>query len=171
MKIHILFFIFLFNYSFSQVCDFSNKVTSNFVGEGYYLSLNIETKSYKGPIVIENNNLYYYLNKKKKYTQKKYKKILKNILDNNLFLVVDEDIFSEFQFIKVILNKKIESDFQKGKDIFLQTYFNKNVSRKGIPRNEQLVIIQKLFELKITCYTDDESGAIVFEENYIPYSK
>jgi hypothetical protein len=88
-----------------------------------------------------------------------------------LFLVVDEDIFSEFQFIKVILNKKIESDFQKGKDIFLQTYFNKNVSRKGIPRNEQLVIIQKLFELKIACYTDDESGAIVFEENYIPYSK
>lgn len=166
----ILLFLVNSNFSFSQNEDYYTKVLTNLKSNGYYLSINVTSTSYTGKIVIQNVDFYFFLYDTKRIRQKKYIKQIKKYLETETPMPIDNVFFEEYKFAKVASSEEIEQDFKLGKTYFLEKYFSDRVLNKSYPIETKLIIIDKLFLFNILCYTDDESGALVIEDNKLKKS-
>lgn len=78
---------------------------------------------------------------------------------------INEKSIEKWGFIKVKESQKIKSNFKKGLKRFIEIYFNDDLIEKGNTNEEERAFIIKiLFENKISCYIDDETGLLILNK-------
>lgn len=165
MKILI---VFLLTYCPIDTNLLIERVINDFDLHSCFLSFKIKNNTY----IIENDDLYYqYFYIEKKYNKRHYKRKIRKVFKKNSVLDIDTIIPN---FIQVPHIESVENNANKGVDEFIKIYFNGNVIKKEVTSDEEIVIIQKLFEWKIACKRDCETGVIYFSEgneDELPYEE
>ena len=145
----------------ANISMFTDRIINNFDKNSFFISINVKTREFKGPVIIENDDLFYYYQQKKHYTKSVYKDfIVQKLRTNESFNVNDTD-FLTWNFYKVPSIIAITKNAEKGVDVFIQTYFNGRVLKDNITDEERIAIIYQLFKWEIVSYIDDETGYLV----------
>jgi hypothetical protein len=143
-KILIFSLILILNFTaFGQTKTFYDSVLGSECW-GCFVRLNIESKSFSGPVVVENIELFHYLKATQNYNEQKYKDAIAALLMNKQKLkmpainIDDTGLFLEGKGIKkhffrvVGKSKDFESIAGKGCDTLLDHYFG-YAEEKGKP--------------------------------------
>ncbi len=147
-----------------QQISFIEKVTNDFRSNSMFLLLNVESKSYSGPVIIENDDLYLFYAITKKFTKEDYKAYIKSILKDKKVLKLSNLDLKKWGFQKFHQDKRINCPKKLGIDTFIKLYFNnKKVLKDDISENQKNIIIEKLFMNQISCFIDDETGYLVIK--------
>lgn len=144
--------------------DFYDNVLSDFRIHSFFVAVNVEVKNQEYKFIIENTDLYRYLSKEKGFDKDEYKKFIREILIKNENLSVREDQLDKWHFIKVEKADSLNTFACKGKEEFLNNYFQKRVIKDGLESNVRTAIINKLFEWQIAAHIDDETGYLVYTQ-------
>jgi len=141
--------------------NFAKKVISDFDRHSFYILIKVESPKYKGDVVIENGALCYYFNQTQNIEQKKYQRIIYQILQKKLTLKINEEDFAQFGFFMVPDDTIVAANAQKGVVDFIEIYFNGNVLKKDITYDKHSAIISELYKFNVACKIDCESGYLV----------
>ncbi|AEV99378.1 hypothetical protein A4D02_34245 [Niastella koreensis] len=140
--------------------DFFTKVLNDNGRYGAFLALKVKSKSFTGTVVTENFCLYRYYNETHGWQKNEYVNFLRERLN------ADDTIRLDDQYIKsghCFFTSEIKVDSLSANEI-VKLYFTPgeiSVMRSGITFNDRNRIVRKLFENKVACRTDDETGAVV----------
>ncbi|MBS1778909.1 MAG: hypothetical protein JST70_06265 [Bacteroidetes bacterium] len=151
---------------FNENQDFYSLVLSDFGMHTFYVSLDIRSQTYSGRVVVPNDHLYDVLQNKNNYSEKRYISILEPILKNHSILDLGEIDLNYYGFLVVRKNEKVSED----KQYFFSRYFNMTNGVyviKDSANKMKASIVNKLFEWKIPCKTDDESGYLYVLKEWI----
>lgn len=160
----IVFYLFL-SYYLIQSDSFIEKITDDFNSNSNFLVLNIKSNNYNGQTIIENDDLFTYYQITENKNKKEYKLLVQEILTKKNYLKINEKSIEKWGFIKVKESQKIKSNFKKGLKRFIEIYFNDDLIEKGNTNEEERAFIIKiLFENKISCYIDDETGLLILNK-------
>ncbi len=140
--------------------NFFKKVVSDHNRHSYFVVVNVCSPTYNGKIAVENSDLYSFFHAQNKITETSYEKIIIDKLSKNECLKIKTSKL-ENNFTKVRNIAAVNKTAQKGMKVFVETYFNNNVLKSEINGEYRAAIICKLFEWKIACKTDDESGYLI----------
>lgn len=144
---------------------FINEVTQSFGHKSYYISIMIVLPEDKAPkkYVIQNDKLFGHLIKQLKLNStEEYLSIIRKKISRNKPLRLNQ---LDESFREVIQSKELIDNVKKGKEHFIQTYFDE----KGVIKSnnyEAAAIIDQLFQWEIPCWNDDESGVLCIRYNY-----
>ena len=142
--------------------SFINKVLNDFDKYSYFLVIEVKTLKTTESYIIQNHNLFNYLKNTKKISKENYINIMKDKLTKKTPLIIDNP---NSNFIKISKNENVESNAKKGLAEFIKTYFdNEKVLKENIVEVEKIAIIQKLFEWKVPCKIDDETGYLIISK-------
>ena len=95
-----------------------------------------------------------------KWTKTFYEKtILENLTKNNCIKIKARKLPDNF--VRVTNSSAINKTAEKGVNSFIDTYFKDNVLKESVGDENRAAIICKLFDWKIGCKIDDESGYLV----------
>ena len=83
------------------------------------------------------------------------------LIQENIPLINEKLDFEEWNFIKVGSEAQIDENVEKGMEQYIKIYFDGKVLKDGISDVQRAVIINQLFEWKIACNIDDETGYLV----------
>lgn len=151
MKIIIVFLLY-----FTPIDTnlFIKKVINDFDLHSSFLSFKIRNSTY----IIENDDLcYQYFYIEKKENERHYKRKIKKVLKTNSVLDIDTIIPN---FIQVPYIESVENNAKKGVDEFIKIYFDEDVIKGEVTFEEEIAIINKLFEWEIACKRDCETGVL-----------
>lgn len=165
MKI-ILLITFVFstiNINYQSNDDFYDWVLNSHGMHSKFVSLEIESDEYTGKVIVENNYLYSFLKRVKGFDKEQYKLFMKDLLSKKLKLKVAKIDWENERFIKVKEFKSIEENASKGKDHFLNIYFNKHMIKRSVSEDEKNAVITKLFEWQFGASIHDYSGYLVIQ--------
>ena len=160
----IVFYLFL-SYYLIQGDSFIEKTTNDFNSNSNFLVLNIKSNYYNGQAIVENDDLFTYYQITENKNKQEYKLLVQEILTKKNYLKINEKSIENWGFIKVKESQKIKSNFKKGLKRFIEIYFNDNLIEKGNTNEEEKAFIIKiLFENKISCHIDDETGLLILNK-------
>lgn len=91
------------------------------------------------------------------------KKMSATLSKNESLQIVSKEI-KAYSFFKVLPNEEISNDAEKGKSYFLEKYFNERVLKGGITDNDKYLIISILYQWRVACKIDDESGYLIIDK-------
>ncbi len=154
-----LLFLMLFSSCMNNDPIFYNKVLNDFDRYSWFITIEVKSSEYSGKSIIENDDLFYYLSQTQKIDKEEYKKIIKEKLENNSSIEIEN--IAKWNFIKVPTNETINQNAKKGVEEFIKIYFDSKVLKDGITDDERAVIIEKLFKWKIPTKIDDETGYLI----------
>jgi hypothetical protein len=155
-------FLLLFTSCMNQHTTFLDKVLNDFnPRHSWFLVIDVKSSHYNGPVVIENAQLFWFYNQTKKLNEKEYQAFAKEKLKTNAPFDIGSANLSQWDFLKAPEINSVNQNARKGVDGFIKTYFDDYMIKAGVSENEKRAIIRKLFEWKIACVTDDESGYLV----------
>lgn len=141
--------------------SFINEVTQCFGNKSYYISIMIKLPSDKVPkkYIVQNDNLFGHLIKQLKLNSTEdYLLFIRKKLYRNKTLKLNH-LTEDFR--EVIPSKEFVDNVKKGKEHFIQTYFDdRGVLKNNINYDEEAAIINQLFQWEIPCLNDDESGVL-----------
>lgn len=159
-----LFYLFL-SFYLAQSDSFIEKITADFNSNSNFLVLDIKSKNYNGLAIIENDDLFTYYQITQNKNKQEYKLLVQEILTKKNYLEINEQSIEKWGFIKVKESQKIKSKLKKGLKRFIKIYFNDDLIEKGnTGEEERAFIIKILFENKISCYIDDETGLLILNK-------
>lgn len=160
----IVFYLFL-SYYLIQGDSFIEKTTNDFNSNSNFLVLNIKSNNYNGQAIVENDDLFTYYQITENKNKQEYKLLVQEILTKKNYLEINEKSIEKWGFIKVKESQKIKSNFKKGLKRFIEIYFNNDLIEKGNTNEEERAFIIKiLFENKISCHIDDETGLLILNK-------
>lgn len=145
---------------------FINEVTESFGHKSYYISIMIMLPKDKVPkkYVVQNDELFGHLIKQLKLNStEEYLSVIRKKLSRNKSLKLNQ--LNE-GFREVIQSKELIDNVKKGKEHFIQTYFDEKGVIKSNSYEEVAAIIDQLFQWEIPCRNDDESGVLCIRYNY-----
>jgi hypothetical protein len=162
-RIATLGLIFLYSITSCTKVDttFYNKVLNNFDSTSYFVALNVKSTSYKGRVIIENNNLYKFLHLEKGFSVKKYQSYMIRIMAHNRYLRIDDKDIEKWNFIKVPEIENVILIANRGRDKFVEYYFNGFMLNYGIPDEERNAVINQLFYWAIPARIDKITGVLM----------
>ena len=159
-----IFYLFL-SFYLAQSDSFIEKTTADFNSNSNFLVLDIKSKNYNGLTIIENDDLFTYYQITQNKNKQEYKLLVQEILTKKNYLEINEESIEKWGFIKVKVSQKIKSKLKKGLKRFIKIYFNDDLIEKGnTDEEERAFIIKILFENKISCYIDDETGLLILNK-------
>lgn len=138
---------------------FIDKLTDDFGRYSLYISIKTEDNT---KYIIENDDLFFCLKNQNSLDKKQYQEYVKdNLTYGKSFKIINLNS----NFIKVYNVPSVEAQAQKGIDKFIKKYFDNGKTLKdNISDREKVAIIQKLFEWKIACKIDCETGYLVISK-------
>lgn len=138
---------------------FIDKLIDDFGRYSLYISIKTEDNT---KYIIENDDLFYCLKNQNSIDKKQYQKYVKDRLTHgNSFKIINLNS----NFSRVCNVSGIEAQAQKGIDKFINKYFDNGKTLKGgITDRERVAIIQKLFEWKVACKIDCETGYLIISK-------
>lgn len=162
-----LCFIFvLVQFSIAQHNDFYSKVSEFKKGTlSQLIALDIESKTYKGRVIIEKGDLYVFLIREKNLDEKGYELFMKDLLTNKKTLYVCNLKIEESDFIPVKEVEEVMNLGAKGKKEFLNHFFRGRFMKSEILLESKsfdvmYAVANKLFEWNIIIYQDDVTGLL-----------
>ncbi|MBK9247362.1 MAG: hypothetical protein IPM69_04425 [Ignavibacteria bacterium] len=129
-----------------------------------FVVVDVKTKSYTKPSVIQNWYLKKYYYQTEAYNDLTYAETIIEKFTHHLPIELNDSILKKHPTIRFRIIPQVESvdsNAKKGKDEFISIYFNRGDVIKPVTYEEQLAIIQKLFEWNLATYIDDETGALI----------
>lgn len=145
---------------------FINEVTQSFGHKSYYVSIMIKLPEDKAPkkYVVQNDRLFGHLIKQLKLkSTEDYLLFIRKKLSRNKTLKLNQ--LAE-GFREVIRSKELVDNAKKGKEYFIQVYFDDRGVLKSNYYEEDAAIIDQLFQWEIPSLNDDESGVLLIKYNY-----
>ncbi|MDF3028896.1 MAG: hypothetical protein K0S23_3203 [Fluviicola sp.] len=146
---------------------FINEVTQSFGHKSYYISIMIKLPRDKVPkkYIVQNDNLFGHLIKQLKLdSMEDYLSFIRKKLYRNKPLKLNQ-VGDDFR--EVIQSKELVDNIKKGKEHFIQTYFDdRGVLKSNMNYDDEAAIIDQLFQWEIPCLNDDESGVLYIRSNY-----
>lgn len=146
---------------------FINEVTQSFGHKSYYISIIIKLPKEEVPkkYVVQNDNLFGHLIKQLKLNSAEdYLSFIRKKIYRNKTLKLNH-LTEDFR--EVIPSKEFVDNVKKGKEHFIQTYFDdRGVLKNNINYDEEAAIIDQLFQWEMPCLNDDESGVLCIRPNY-----
>lgn len=137
--------------------------------QGWYIALEIETPSYRGPSILHNTELYYYFRTEHHYSRSQFIEWVKtNFVQKKLNLRMTDEDFLKYQFRTVKVNGEIEDVSKNGKDYFIEYYFHGPYIKTGLSDETKNAIIYQLFQWNIPVMNDDETGLIILPYQIFP---
>lgn len=137
--------------------------------QGWYIALEIETPSYRGPSILHNNELYHYFRTEHHYSRSQFTEWVKtNLIRKTLNLRMTDEDFLKYEFRIVKVNDEIEDVTKNGKDYFIEYYFRGPFIKAGLSDETKNAIIYQLFQWNIPVMNDDESGLIILPYQIFP---
>lgn len=144
--------------------SFIEKILNDFRTNSKFLALNIKSLNYNGLVIIENDDLCLFFQMTYNKEKKDYKSFIKNCMNKKTVLDLGSHNLDKWNFIRVKKNKKVSNNLKKGLDEFIKVYFDENFVEKGnIRDNERIYIIKILFDNRISCHIDDETGLLLID--------
>jgi hypothetical protein len=157
-------FLILFNACIQQDTTFPDKILNDFnPRHSWFLAIDVNSSQYNGPVIIQNAELFWFYNQTKKLNERQYHAFVKGKLSANAPFDIGSANLSKWNFVKAKPIKSINQNAMKGVDAFIKIYFDGRVIKETVPDNEKPAIIRKLFEWKIACITDDETGYLMID--------
>lgn len=148
-----------------QSDSFVDKVVNDFRMNSKFLALNIKALDYIGSVIIENDDLYLFYQLTYHKNKADYKSFIKNCIEKKITIDIGNHNLDKWNFIKVKKNISVSNNLKKGLDKFIKVYFNKNmVEKENVKNEERANIIKILFDNKIACYIDDETGLLLINK-------
>ncbi|WP_300663727.1 hypothetical protein [Fluviicola sp.] len=146
---------------------FINEVTQSFGHKSYYISIMIMLPKDKVPkkYVVQNDKLFGHLIKQLKLNStEEYLSVIREKLSRNKPLKLTQ---LDEGFREVIQSKELIDNAKKGKEHFIQTYFDEKGVIKSNNYEAAAAIIDQLFQWEIPCRNDDESGVLYIKPVYM----
>ncbi len=143
---------------------FFNKVLSDFSRNSYFVMINGTLAGQTSVYLIKNDDLYSFFNKMTGAVQKGYIQKMLIILKKKETLQITCNAVKDYSFINVLPDKTVSDDAKKGMPYFLQKYFKGRVLKDGIADADKYLIISILYQQRITCKIDDESGYVIMDK-------
>jgi hypothetical protein len=143
---------------------FFEKILNDYSRNSYFVVLRTEISGSTIVSIIDNDDLFYYFKKTKNFEKEKYQEHMLLVLKNNWSLKLNKGDYNTYGFSEIKRSLSVEKDASKGKQYFLDKYFNgKVLSDTSYLKNREL-IIEKLFNWKVLSHIDDETGFLMFED-------
>lgn len=143
---------------------FFKKVLSDFSRNSYFVLINRTLAEETTGYIIKNDDLYSFIHKSSGVMQDEYVKKMSATLSKNESLQIVSKEIKAYSFFKVLPNEEISNDAEKGKSYFLEKYFNERVLKGGITDNDKYLIISILYQWRVACKIDDESGYLIIDK-------
>lgn len=151
--------IFIVSLAILSLSDpFINEVTQSFGHKSYYISIMIKLPKDRVPkkYVVQNDRLFGHLIKQLKLNStEEYLSFIRKKLSRNTPLKLSQ---LDAGFREVIQSKELIDNVKKGKEHFIQTYFDEKGVIKSNNYEEVAAIIDQLFQWEIPSLNDDETG-------------
>lgn len=161
-KMKLLLVLIVSSCTITKDMSFINKVLNDFNRYSYFLVIEVKTTKNKDSYIIQNHNLFNYLQNTDKVSKEDYIKIMRDKLANKMPLTIDNPTSN---FIKISDNENVKINAKKGLTLFIETYFdNRIVLKENVTEAEKIAIIQQLFEWKVPCKIDDETGYLIISK-------
>lgn len=161
MKLVILIILPIY-FLFQQ--DFYAKVVNDLKRYGPFIAVPVKTKKYRGTMVTENNDLYVHYLVKRRWTSGQYVPYMHlKVVNRDTIQLPDEYIDEGEGYITPALEVDSSMSVDKITDLYFFTPAGTKIFKEGISHAEQRKVVRWLFEHKVECRTDDETGLI-----YIP---
>ena len=137
--------------------------------QGWYIALEIETPSYRGPSIVHNNELYHYFRTEHHYSRSQFTEWVKtNYIQKTLNLRITDEDFLKYDFRTVKANDEIEDVAKNGKEYFIEYYFRGLFIKAGLSDETKNAIVYQLFQWNIPVMNDCESGFIILPYQIFP---
>lgn len=155
MKIALLVILKLFVATDSGYLD---QILSDYGRHSYYVTLQVSSPSYTGPVVVENSHLYLLFKRRHCIEKKTYQDSLKTLIEENEIISVSDEELKKLKFKKVSQNCEVEEVARRGLSVLTKKYFNDRGALIVTDPNAEIAIIYHLFKWQIPIKRDDESG-------------
>ncbi len=161
----ILLFLLIFFICFTSCTKvnkaFLNQALTDFDSSSYFIALNVKSPEYRGRAIIENNNLYGFLHKTKGLNKKEYQSFVIRLLHHKRSLKMSDRDFEEWKFSRVQEIEKVIEIANRGRNGFVEYYFDGFMLNYGITDKERNAIINQLFYWAIPAKIGKETGNLM----------
>ena len=139
---------------------FIEQVLSSYDRYSYYVAINVKSEQ-DGRYIIENDDFFYFYQQTEGLDKQEYAQKVKGKFQNNEIFDLRNIDLSKWNFIRVKEIPTISESAKKGREKFIETYFEGRVLKDGITDNERAAIVDQLFKWQIPANIDDETGYLV----------
>ena len=145
--------------------DFYTSILEDLKPHSYFIVFNAKIDNSVKLIAVENDDFWYYVITKEGISKSDYVDTMKPILEGKTPFLFKTDPGKTLNYQIVNTHSKIDSLLQVGPKALVNSFFNKfGVARGDIEDDIKPYLIAELFERKIACKIDDETGLLFIQD-------